>query len=81
MSIASQDIHDGSYCFTCDFLADCQCLFCDAICEIAFDSCWELGEFNHCFGLAVGVTDDNSKSNLTYRQSYTRLTMMMLNIS
>ena len=58
-----------------DVLADCQCLsFCDAICKVAFDSCWEFDEFDPCFGLAAGVTDDNSKSYLTYRQSYTRLT-------
>ena len=57
-----------------DFLADCQCLlFCDAICKIAFDSCWEFGEFDPCFGFAAGVTDGNSKSYLTYRQSYTRI--------
>ena len=55
-----------------DFLADCHCLFCDAICKNTFDSCWEFGEFDTCFGFAAGVTDD--KSYLTYRQSYTRLT-------
>ena len=48
--------------------------FCEAICKIAFDSCWEFGEFDPCFGFAAGVTDGNSKSYLTYRQSYTRLT-------
>ena len=58
-----------------DFLADCQCLlFCDAICKIALDSSWEFGEFDPCLGFAAGVTDGDSKSYLTYRQSYTRLT-------